>query len=103
MLEVQALAHAAQLDLEVAADQLQRHLFAAVAHAIIDLAKTASPNAPFQRVAVQGTLSGTVGELHRRTQPLKIVDRPTGPRSVTSDPPTWCVAPDTGHDPRVTN
>ena len=65
VLEVQALGHAAQLDLGVAADQLEGHFLAAVADGEVDLAEAAAADAALERVAVQGPLSGTVGELHK--------------------------------------
>ena len=73
VLEVQALGDAAQLDVEVAADQLEGDFLAAVADGEVDLAEAAAADAALEGVAVQGPLSGTVGELHR-TPPV-----PNGP------------------------
>ena len=42
MLEIQAVRDAAQLDVEIAADQLQRHFLAGVADGEIDLAEAAA-------------------------------------------------------------
>ena len=54
MLEVQALGHAAQFDVEVATDQLQRDFFAGVAGGVIDFTKAAAADAAFDRIAIQG-------------------------------------------------
>ena len=69
VLEVEALGHAAQLDLEVAAaHQLEGHFLAAVADGVVHLAEAAAADAALQRVTVQRPLSRTVGELHRSTR-----------------------------------
>ncbi len=67
VLEVQALAHAAHLDLAVAAHQFQGHLLAPVTDGEIDLAETALADAAFEGVAFQRPLSGAVAESHGTT------------------------------------
>src|SRR5207237_10762906 len=68
MFEVEALGHAAQLDLEIVpANQLQGHFLAAVAQRIVHLAEAAPADAPLERVAVQNPLSRAVGEFHSST------------------------------------
>ena len=62
VLEVEALGDAAQLDVAVAAHQLEGDFLAAVADGEVDLAEAAAADAALERVAVQGPLSGTVGE-----------------------------------------
>ena len=62
MLEVDALGHAAQLDVVLAAHQLEGHFLAAVADGEIDLAEAAAADAALDREAIQGPLAGTVGE-----------------------------------------
>ncbi len=64
MLEVQALGHAAHLDVLRTADELERHLLAAVAQRVVDFAEAAGADAALDRVTVERTLSRTVGELH---------------------------------------
>ena len=51
MLEVQALRDAAQLDVEIAADELERDFFAGVADGEIDFAESAPADAALDRVA----------------------------------------------------
>src|SRR5579875_3703954 len=65
--QVQALCHAAQLDLCIAPHQLEGDFFAAVADSEINFAEAAATNAALQRETIQRPLSRTVGELH--TQP----------------------------------
>ena len=65
VLEVQALGDAAQLDLRVAAHQLEGDFLAAVADGEVDLAEAAPADAALERETVQGSLSGTVDELHK--------------------------------------
>jgi len=68
VLEVEALGHAAQLDLEVAAAyQFEGHFFAAIADGIVHLAEAAAADAALQGVPVQGPLSRIIDELHRCT------------------------------------
>src|SRR5262249_57197626 len=63
--EVEALGHAAQLHIQVvAAHQLEGHFLAAVAEGIVDLAEAPTADAPLERIPIEDTLSGTVGELH---------------------------------------
>src|SRR5262249_42354419 len=65
VLQVEALGDAAELDVGVPArHQLQRHLLAAVADPVVDLAEAAAADAALDRVAVQRPLSRTVGEPH---------------------------------------
>ncbi len=57
VLEVQALGHAAHLDLEVMApNQLERDFLAAVADGVIHLAEAAPADATLERVTVQNSL-----------------------------------------------
>src|SRR5438876_34029 len=79
MLEIQALGHAAQLHLHVAAThQLQSDLLTAIAHGIIHLAEAAPADAALQRVSVQRSLSRIVDELHGSTPYILPVPVPTG-------------------------
>ena len=64
VLEVEALLHAAQLDVEVAADPLERDFLAGVADGEIDLAEAAPADPALDRVAGQGLLPASVGEFH---------------------------------------
>ena len=57
MLEVETLGHAAQLDLLIAAYQLERNLLAAVADCVIDFPKAAAADAALDGVAIQRPLS----------------------------------------------
>ena len=71
VLEVQALRDAAQLDVEVAADELERDFLAGVAGGEVDLAEAAAADAALDRVAVQRPRAAGIGEFHRRgTRPL---------------------------------
>ena len=54
MLEVQALRNAAQLDFQIAANQLQRDFLAGVAQGVINLAEPAAADAALDRVASNG-------------------------------------------------
>ncbi len=56
-LEVHALADAPQLDLLVVLDGFQRHLAAAVADRVVDLAETAAAGRPLDRVSFQRPIS----------------------------------------------
>jgi hypothetical protein len=57
MLQVEALSDAAQLDLRVAAHQLEGDLFAAIADGEVNLAEAPSADAALQRETIQGSLS----------------------------------------------
>ena len=74
MLEVEALADAAEFDVEVAADQLQRDFLAGVADGEVDFAEAALADAALDRVAGQRTVAAGVDESPRhggrRTGPL---------------------------------
>ena len=65
VLEVEAVADAAQLGVGVAAEELERDFLAAVADGEVDLAEPALADAPLEGVAVERPLAGAVGELHR--------------------------------------
>ncbi len=54
VLEIQALRDAAELDVEVLLEQLERHFFAGVGEGVIDFAKTAAVDGPLDRVAIEG-------------------------------------------------
>src|ERR1043166_9686720 len=70
VLEVEALRHAAHLDVEVLGmNPLERDFLAAVGDGEIDLAEAAKPDAALERVAGQGMLSGMVGEFHHWVAP----------------------------------
>src|SRR5262249_13508569 len=64
LLQVEALRHAAQLDLLVVAQQLHRDLLAAIADGKVDLAEAAPADATLERVTIKRTLSRAVGESH---------------------------------------
>ena len=65
VLEVEAVGDAAQFDVGVAAEELERDFLAAVADGEVDLAEPALADAALDRVAVERSLPGAVGELHR--------------------------------------
>ena len=67
MLEIQAMLDAAQLDVEIAPDQLQRHFLAAVADGEINLAESSPPHAPLDRIARQRPIAG--GKLQTASKP----------------------------------
>ncbi len=54
MLQVQALGDAAEFDIQIAADQLERDFLAGVAGGEIDLAEAAAADAALDRVAAKG-------------------------------------------------
>ena len=66
MLEVQALRDAAELDLQVAANELERDLFAGVADGEIDLAEPAAADAALDRVPFERPRTAGIRKLHRR-------------------------------------
>ena len=63
VLEVEALADAAELDVEIAADQLQGDFLAGVADGVVDLAEAALADAALDRVALQRPRAAGVSEL----------------------------------------
>ena len=60
VLQVEALADAAQFDFEVPSDQLRRHVLAGIAGGVVDFAKAALAHAAFDGVAGQGTIAASV-------------------------------------------
>src|SRR5207245_1415259 len=66
MLEVEALADAAQLDMEVSLNQLERDFLAAVRKGMIDLAEAAPADAVLQRISCQRPIARCMGESYRR-------------------------------------
>ena len=64
--QVEALADAAEFDVEVAADQLQRDVLAGVAGGVIDFAEAALADAPLDRIAGQGAGAAGIHESPRR-------------------------------------
>ena len=66
VLQVEALRDAAELDVEIAANQLERDFLAGVAGGEVDLAEAAAPDAALDRVAFQRPRAAGVGEFHRR-------------------------------------
>ena len=66
VLQVEALRDAAELDVEVAADELERDFLAGVAGGEVDFAEAAPADAALDRVAVQRPRAAGVGEFHRR-------------------------------------
>ena len=80
MFQVEALADAAQLDVEVAADELQRHFFAGVAGGIVDFAEAALADASLDGVAGQGACAGGKQVPHwRRRSGWRRARRRVGP------------------------
>ena len=65
VLEVEAVADAAQFGVGVAAEELEGDFLAAVGDGEVDLAEPALADAPLEGVAVERSLAGAVGELHR--------------------------------------
>src|SRR5581483_11534485 len=65
VLEVEAVGDAAELDVRVTAEELQRHLLAAVGDGEVDLAEAALADPALDGVPVQRPLAGPVGEPHR--------------------------------------
>ena len=75
VLEVEALGDAAEFDFEVAANQLERHLFAGVAGGKINLAETTAANAPLDRVSLERLRTAGVGESRTRFGRRALVSR----------------------------
>ena len=74
VLEVEALGDAAELDFQIAADELERDFLAGVAGGEIDFAKTAAAHAALDRVTLQRTRAAGVREFHRRgTGSLRLI------------------------------
>src|SRR5262249_3721750 len=67
VLEVKALANAAQLDVEVLLYQLESDLFAAVGNRQIDLAEAAPAEAAPNRVPLDRSRTVSIGEFHGRS------------------------------------
>ena len=66
VLQIEALRDAAELDFQVAANELERDFLAGVARGEIDLAEPAAADAAFDRVAIQRPRAAGIGKLHRR-------------------------------------
>src|SRR5262249_3817446 len=66
MLEIEALADAAQFDVEMPLHELEGDFLAAVGNGVVDLAEAAAADAMLQRVPLQGAVAGCIGELHPR-------------------------------------
>src|SRR5262249_42617927 len=64
MLEVEALADPTQLDVEVALDELEGDLLAAVGDRLVDLAEAAPAQVPLDGVALEGSVARGVRESH---------------------------------------
>jgi hypothetical protein len=64
VLQVEALGDAAELDFEIAANELQGDFLARVAGGEIDFAKAAAPHSALDRVTFQRTRSAGVREFH---------------------------------------
>ncbi len=64
VLQVQALLDAADLDVQVALNPLQRHFLAGVRLGEIDIAETANADAALDFVAIEGPGARLVGKLH---------------------------------------
>ena len=72
VLQVEALRDAAELDVEVAANELERDFLAGVAGGEIDFAEAAAADAALDRVAIQRPRAAGIGEFHRRgPRPLR--------------------------------
>ena len=69
MLEVEALPHAAEFGIEIAADELQGDFLAGVAGGVVDLAEAAAAHAALDGIAAQ------------RPAPAGIQERTAAPRS----------------------
>src|SRR5262249_34432695 len=67
VLEVQALGHTPQFNLEIAAHELESDLLASVANGIVHFPEAATADATLGRVALHRPLSRIVSELHRST------------------------------------
>ena len=65
MLEIQTLADATNLDIQVALDSLERDFFARIADREIDFTKSPGTNAALDRVTIQGARSRGEGESSR--------------------------------------
>ena len=73
VLQVEALRDAAELDVEIAADQLERDFLAGVAGGEVDFAEAAAADAALDRVALQRPRAAGVREFHRRgPRPLRL-------------------------------
>ena len=74
VLEVEALPHAAELGVEIAADELQRDVLAGVADGVVDFAEAAAADAALDRIAGQRP----VRRWHRRTNCARPGPLPAG-------------------------
>src|SRR5215510_1622507 len=78
VLEVQALADAAQLDVEVLLHQLESHFLAAVGDRQKDLAEAAPAEAAPDRVLLDRLRTGSIGEFHGRSPRVNPARERTG-------------------------
>src|SRR5439155_2148485 len=67
VLQIETLSDAAQLDVLIAAHQLERHFLAAVADPVVNLTEPAGPDPPLEGITLQRPLSRTVSEPHMST------------------------------------
>ena len=65
MLQIEALRDAAELDVQIAANQLERDFLAGVARGEIDFAETAPADATLDRVALERPRAAGIGKLDR--------------------------------------
>jgi hypothetical protein len=63
MLEVNALLHAAEFNVFVAAYQFERYFLAGLGHGIVDLAETALADPALDDVAIKRSITGAIDEL----------------------------------------
>ena len=75
VLQIEALGNAAELDVEIAADELKCDFFAGVAGGEVDFAESAAPDAALDRVAIERPGASRMSEFHRcGTRPLGVVN-----------------------------
>jgi hypothetical protein len=77
MFKVQALPDAAELDVEIALDVLERNFLTGVAGGEVDLAESPHADTSLDGVAIKGSRSAGIGKLHgtasRLLRPKRVV------------------------------
>src|SRR5215471_2396381 len=86
VLEVEALADAAQLDVEVLLHQLESHFLAGVGNRQIDLAEATSAEAAPNRVPLDRLGTGSIGEFHGRSPRVRPCQGTDWPSDATWHP-----------------
>jgi hypothetical protein len=75
VLQIEALGNAAELDIQIAADELKGDFFAGVAGGEVNFAESAPPYPALDRVAIERPGASRMSEFHRcGTRPLGVVN-----------------------------